>query len=182
MYIDYKKEPIKDFESYQIDTDGVVYSKRGSPIKWSVNPHGYACLTLMKNGEPHYFSAHQLVAKQFIPNDDPLKWQVNHKDGNKLNNQVTNLEWVTPVENMRHAIDILGRNKGRLHPHAIKIQRENIQIGTYEEFDCLSDAARIIAKENHIKMKSAKMSIWKALNGYLKTYKNYIWTYVTKSC
>jgi hypothetical protein len=69
----------------------------------------------LSNGKVKQQYVHRLVANAFIPN--PLnKEQVNHKDGNKLNNNLSNLEWVTKAENQIHAIengliDLFGRNK-----------------------------------------------------------------------
>ena len=49
--MEYKKERIKDFPEYMIDTNGVVYNKNGTPKKFSVNPRGYALVTFLKNGK-----------------------------------------------------------------------------------------------------------------------------------
>ena len=63
---------------------------------------GYFKLELCKNSMRKNHNIHRLVALAFIPN--PLnKEQVNHIDGNKLNNNVSNLEWATAKENMKHA-------------------------------------------------------------------------------
>lgn len=62
---------------------------------------GYELAHLNKNGKRKACTVHRLVAITFLPN--PLnKPMVNHKDGNKLNNEVDNLEWVTISENMQH--------------------------------------------------------------------------------
>ena len=63
---------------------------------------GYFEISLIKNKKEKRFKLHRLVAQAFIPNFYNLP-QVNHKDGNKSNNCVNNLEWVTGKENIRHA-------------------------------------------------------------------------------
>lgn len=67
-------------------------------------PYGKECYTvrLSKEGNTRKFFVHVLVAMSFIPNPDGKK-QVNHKDGNPTNNNVSNLEWSTPKENIQHA-------------------------------------------------------------------------------
>jgi len=65
---------------------------------------GYLGVILCKEGVTKMFSSHRLVAEYFIPNPNNLPF-VNHKDGNKLNNHYTNLEWCTRSENMKHAYD-----------------------------------------------------------------------------
>lgn len=62
---------------------------------------GYLRVDLFKNGTRKHFKVHRLVAMAFIPNPEN-KPQINHKDGNKKNNSVTNLEWVTDSENKHH--------------------------------------------------------------------------------
>ena len=64
---------------------------------------GYTNITLYKNGIRKHFNVHRLVADTFILNPNNLS-EVNHKDGNKENNSINNLEWVTNMENMQHAI------------------------------------------------------------------------------
>jgi len=64
--------------------------------------NGYYYVCLSKNGKVRKFKVNRLVAQAFIPNPDNKPF-VNHIDGDKLNNNVNNLEWCTQSENMLHA-------------------------------------------------------------------------------
>ena len=99
---------------YQVSNIGNVRSnKRQSmwlPMKIGHIFNKYYGVALTKNGQVKHCAVHILVAKTFIPNPENKPF-VNHKDGNKFNNCVENLEWVTGSENVRHAFK-LGLNKG----------------------------------------------------------------------
>lgn len=91
---------------YQINEEGTIksldhirkngkngkYLQKGKILKWRINPSGYKVLRLSKNGKVRNEFVHVLVARTFLPNPNNLP-QVNHKDENKLNCNVSNLEW-----------------------------------------------------------------------------------------
>ena len=77
--------------------------QRGKLRKTRVVPEGYHQIVLTRNGKQTVLAAHRVVAQEFIGFSD--KPDVNHKDGDKSNNAVSNLEWSTKKENMAHAIE-----------------------------------------------------------------------------
>lgn len=96
--------PIKGFEEYLINKIGEIYfTKHNIIMKYKIDRYGYPCIGLTKNLKRYYFTIHRLVALTFIPNPEN-KPCVNHKDGNKTNNHVSNLEWVSVKENTIHAL------------------------------------------------------------------------------
>lgn len=105
------RKPIKNFEGlYDIDDIGNVYSlerkgvQKERILKVRLNTKGYVHVALYKDNKIHTFRVHRLVAETFLPNPEN-KPEVNHKDCNKLNNSVENLEWVTAKQNYNHAVD-----------------------------------------------------------------------------
>ena len=95
----------KDYEGhYQVRNFGRVKSiKFGKEIIMNLNPNssGYLLVNLCKDGTVKAFAVHRLVAEAFIPNPYNLP-QVNHRDENKLNNNVDNLEWCTNEYNINY--------------------------------------------------------------------------------
>lgn len=92
--------------TYSVSSTGYVYNEySGKILKPFPNNNGYLTVDLFHNTVKERISLHRLVAITFIPNLENKPF-VNHIDGNKQNNCVDNLEWCTPSENSKHAIDI----------------------------------------------------------------------------
>lgn len=95
---------IKKNPNYRIDEKGNVYNIKGELKFTRPNRDGYNTVNLWKNNKPICYAIHRLVAEAFIPNPEN-KPCVNHKDCDKMNNNVDNLEWCTYSENLKHAMD-----------------------------------------------------------------------------
>lgn len=93
---------------------GIHYTRKGAMRKIVDNGNGYKQVTL--KGKRQYI--HCLVMLTFSPEHTPERNYINHKDGNKANNRVENLEWCTPSENSFHAYDTGLRQRGENHPEA----------------------------------------------------------------
>lgn len=85
-------------EGYFVSPSGNVYNRHGVRMKGAIDRCGYRHINLNKKS----VNVHRLIAETFIPNPNNLSC-VNHKDGNKLNNCVENLEWCTYSENTIHS-------------------------------------------------------------------------------
>jgi len=112
---------LKDFPNYSITKDGVVKNNKRESILGVYDSMGYPSVNLSKNGKHCSVRLHRLIAETFIDNPES-KPQVNHKDGNKLNYSISNLEWVTRSENVRHAFE------NGLHENTKRASSERITI------------------------------------------------------
>lgn len=115
---------IKSFNNYYIDRECNVYSfntKKGKDVGILMHPyigvHGYRRIDLVKNKKRYRLLLHRVFAEIFIKNKNNYK-QVNHKDGNKLNNSIDNLEWCSQQQNMSHRVKTLGMMTNEKHPKA----------------------------------------------------------------
>lgn len=97
---------IIDFDGYQVSSYGRVMSykqcKSGKILKNRINDRGYSLVSLRKNGKKYFKSVHRLVLENFNPVENMSQLEVNHKDENKQNNNLDNLEWMTHKQNINY--------------------------------------------------------------------------------
>lgn len=112
---------------YAACEDGSIISKTTKkPMKVSLDKDGYLCLSLRNTGTSYSkFGVHRLLMIAFNPIENMEDLEVNHKDGNKLNNSLDNLEWVTTSENLAHARET-GLNKTINHNSITEKQAKEI--------------------------------------------------------
>lgn len=116
-------------DGYFVTPDGEIYSslnRRLLKVRQGTKPAGYKFIGITTDFGPKYKHVHRLVAQTFIPNPENLP-EVNHIDGNKSNNRVQNLEWVTRSQNAQHAMDNgINTNRGVTHTRS-KLTAEQIK-------------------------------------------------------
>lgn len=119
---------------------------------------------------------HRLVALTFVPNPYNKK-EVNHKDGNKLNNHYSNLEWCTRSENIQHSWDIIGRTNGT--PTKGKFGKDSAVSKAVLQYDkqmnFIKEWGSITEAAEELKLNSS--NICAVLKGKTKTAGGFIWKY-----
>lgn len=110
-------EIIKD-SKYFVDIEGNVYNPLGKKLVPVVTKKGYHHVKVVIKGKMKTMKVHRLVAQTYIDNPENKPF-VNHIDGNKQNNSLCNLEWVTPKENSLHAVEVLGIGRGATHSQVL---------------------------------------------------------------
>lgn len=149
------KQVIKDYPNYEITTSGRIISsfKRHVELTPRLNKGGYLYVNLYNDKGRKTKKIHRLVAETFIPNPNNLP-QVNHKDGNKLNNRVENLEWCDQPQNTKHAVEhglinfYSERRKRASQVNGLKRARAvtimNIKTGYVRGFRSVQETARYL--------------------------------------
>lgn len=119
-----------EFGKYTICSDGVVLGQKGEVLKLATTQDGYVILNTYDHCKQMSYRLHRLIAKLYIPNPNNYP-QVNHKDGNKLNNCIDNLEWCTQSHNIRHAYDngLMRSAKSKFNEDQVIKIRERINSG-----------------------------------------------------
>lgn len=133
---------LDDLPNYEISNMGRLRNKNTLRIlKTRVSKLGYEHITITYGGEKYFRAIHRLVAKAFLINPDN-KPEVNHIDENKLNNHVSNLEWMTKSENINHGTRNERVAKSVSKTLSIPIIAISIKTGKSQEFYGSRECAR----------------------------------------
>lgn len=169
-----KVTDIKGYENlYSIDEAGNVFSYRSNRyLKWHDDGKGYQYVELSKNKHRVCKKVHRLVAEHFLPNPNNLP-EVNHKDENKMNNSVDNLEWCTTNYNVNYGTRTDRATDTNLNNPNFSKEIIGINKTTEEEivFPSVREAARFCGD---VKRSS---NIQACLAGRQKSAYGYYWKY-----
>ena len=150
---------------YKVSTEGNIKSiRRNKILSQDTNQDGYKRVQLYKNKASKHYSVHRLVAQAFIPNPDNLP-QVNHKDEDKSNNCVSNLEWITPKDNCNYGT----RNRKVALSKNKPVLQLSLEGDLIREWESASEVARVLGYNQG--------DICNCCNNKLKTAHKFKWSY-----
>lgn len=139
---------VSDAGEIRTNKNKTTYTKRHGVRKWrqrklkqKVSKDNNCRVNLWKNGKDKTWLVHRVVALAFIPIVEGKDF-INHKDGNRLNNNVKNLEWCNYTENNNHAFD------NELIKTGQKIKMHNKETGERYEFRSMTKAAEFLGKSH----------------------------------
>lgn len=162
---------VKSLDREIYEKDGTKRPLKGKFIKSQKTGNGYKFVCLYKNGVGKMAMIHRLVAKAFIPNPENKK-EVNHKDGVKTNNVLSNLEWATRAENQLHS----HRTKLLIMPKGSE-NKFSKKFGQYDKTGQLIKVwVGIKATARELNINASWLS--SALNGREQTLHGYVWKFI----
>lgn len=162
---------VKGYEGlYAISSHGVVANSKGQVKSPKIDKDGYYKVWLSKNSKKRPYFIHRLVALHFISNPEG-KPVVNHVDGDKQNNDMSNLEWATRSENDLHAFK-LGLRTPTCGGTSKRIEQYDLEGNLIRTYKSLSEAAR----DNGYTIQNISYCI----NGKTKTAYGYVWKFIGK--
>ena len=166
---------------YEVSNKGNVYSvermdalgreQGGLVLKPKYNNRGYLMVSLYKNGKLKNRTVHRIVAEAFIPNPKGFL-EINHKDENKSNNELFNLEWCTREHNVKYGTSIERISK--------KVRAVNIGTGEVVTFNSTQEAGRKGYSASGVSRAcrgTYKTDTGKLVGGDGRTYKGHKWSY-----
>ena len=168
------KVPCCEYDGYYEITDaGEIISlkrrtTRGGILSQGNNGAGYKSVTLSKDGIIKTHLVHRLVALSFLGNPPVNKTDVNHRDGNKHNNRLENLEWVSRKENIQHSVDngLQPKNKVGNEDCQSKLFWAIFPDGCYGIFKGIAEFSR----QHNI----SRRSVIRVIKGEQESYKGFI--------
>lgn len=154
---------VKSLERYRKGPNGSIRICKGRILKLRTDKDGYLLVALCKNNIKKTFRVHRLVAEAFIPNPDNLPC-VNHKDENKQNNVVSNLEWCSYEYNINYGT----RNERMAKRRSKTVLQYTLDGQFVREWESAAEAGRNGFNNGHVAS---------CCRDELKTHKGFIWKY-----
>lgn len=156
---------IRSLDRIIINSIGVKTKYRGKLLKQNISKFGYCRINLTHAQKREYFFVHRLIAQSFIPNPNNLPF-VNHKDFNKINNHVNNLEWITGRDNIHHYYNTIESTSNYIGVHKLKTGCNKCGSGKWQVHISINNTPHRL--NNHKSEKEAKKVYDTALEIYEK--------------
>ena len=160
--------------TYKVSSHGKIYGKRGE-LKQRLNRDGYLEVTVGKKENRTTMRVHRIILMAFDPRDNMEDLEVNHKDYNRTNNKLENLEWITHLQNDRYSSDkgnYKDNSSGCKNGRAKYTEEEVIYMRKlYDEGNTVMDIVKILFPDLSF---SERKNKWSRIKDIVirETYKN----------